>query len=53
MFGVDRFRSKHLVMVLKAVVDKAPVDSFGQAVLYDMNIEQWGRRYILVFLEGM
>ncbi len=29
------------MIVLKAVVDKAPVDRFGQAVLYDMNVEKW------------
>ncbi len=34
MLGIDCFRSKRLVIVLEAVVDKASVDRFGQAALW-------------------
>ncbi len=41
MLGTDCFKSKSLVIVLEAVVDKAPVYRFEQAVLCDANVEQW------------
>ncbi len=41
MLGIYRLRRKYLVIVLETVVDKAPVDCFGQDALYDVKVQKW------------